>query len=193
MGAIQGLAKEKNGLITPLFPSKKSAKSVFQCGFSTFMTSKNDCMNTLNRFSVLVFTTILATSCHTSNIIVSVNSPRAPKAIGPYSHAVISNTTIYCSGQVGISPTTGNLVSDNINDQTKQALDNLKAVVEDAHSDMEHVAKVTIYMTDLSDFGKVNEIYQTYFPGIKPARATVQVAKLPKNALIEIDCIAVLK
>jgi 2-iminobutanoate/2-iminopropanoate deaminase len=150
-------------------------------------------MNTLNRFTFLVLTTLLATSCHTTNIIVAVNSPRAPKAIGPYSHAVISNSAIYCSGQIGLSPATGILISENINDQTKQALDNLKAVVEDAHSDMEHVTKVTIYMTDLNDFGKVNEIYQTYFPGTKPARATVQVAKLPKNALIEIDCIAVLK
>lgn len=138
-------------------------------------------MNTLNRFTFLILTTLLASSCHTTNIIIGVNSPRAPKAIGPYSHAVISNSAIYCSGQIGLSPTTGNLISDNIIDQTKQALDNLKAVVEDAHSDMEHVTKVTIYMTDLNDFGKVNEIYQTYFPGTKPCQSNRSGSQTPKK------------
>ena len=124
---------------------------------------------------------------------MAIDCKNAPKAIGPYSHAVKTGDLIYTSGQVGFSPVTNAFTGDDINSQTRQALENIKAIVEDAGSDMEHVVKVTIYLKDMNDFATVNNIYKDYFPSLKPARSTIQVARLPKDALVEIECVAVVK
>ena len=130
-------------------------------------------------------------ACHPAKQISNVSSLKAPKAIGPYSQAIKVGGMVYCSGQIGLSPTTGALAGDDIATQTHQVMENLKAVLEEAGTDMKQVVKVTIYLKDLNDYAKVNDIYKDYFPDTKPARSTVQVARLPKDALIEIDCIAV--
>ena len=122
-----------------------------------------------------------------------ITSKDAPKAIGPYSQAIKAGNFIYTSGQIGLSPVTNTLAGDDIVSQTRQALDNLKAVLTEAGSDMAHVVKVTVYLKDLNDYGKVNDIYKDYFPEIKPARSAVQVARLPKDALVEIECVAVIR
>ena len=138
----------------------------------------------------LVLSCLFFVSCHCSKSLVAVSSAEAPKAIGPYSQAIKTGNMVYCSGQVGIVPATGALVGDDITGQTTQVLNNLAAVLKEAGSDMAHVVKVTIYLKDMNDYTKVNDIYKDHFTGTKPARATVQVARLPKDALIEIDCIA---
>ena len=119
----------------------------------------------------------------------TIQTDKAPKAIGPYSQAIKSNNLLYCSGQIAIDPTTNELVNGNIKTQTKRVLENLKAVLEAANSSLDKAVKVTVYLNNMDDFQKMNEIYATYFKN-KPARATVAVKTLPKNALVEIDCIA---
>jgi len=141
-------------------------------------------------FSVMGLTAVCLNSCYMVMPITSVDSPNAPKAIGPYSQATVIANMVYCSGQIGLLAVSGALVSDDISAQTRQGLDNLKAVLFAAHSDIRRVVKMTIYLKDMSDFSKVNEIYESYFPDLKPARSTVEVARLPRDALIEIDCVA---
>ena len=119
-----------------------------------------------------------------------VSTPNAPAAIGPYSQAVDTGSTVYCSGQLGLDPATGNL-ADGVQAQTHQALKNLQAVLNKAGLSLDNVVKTTVFVQDLADFGTVNEIYGTYFHGGFPARSCVQIAALPKNALVEIECIAV--
>ena len=140
-----------------------------------------------------IFCCAIGSGCLTSKQLVAVSSPDAPKAIGPYSQAIRTGNTVYCSGQIGLVPATGLLAGDDIASQTHQALKNLAAVLKEAKSDMWYVVKVTIYLKDMNDYAKVNDIYKDYFPGTKPARATIQVARLPKDALIEIDCVAISK
>jgi len=135
---------------------------------------------------------VLVTSCHSSKMVCT-SCDDAPKAIGPYSQAVKTGRMIYTAGQIGMSPVTNAFAGDDIGAQTHQALKNIRAVLEAAGSDMEHVVKVTVFMKDLNDFAKMNDIYKDYFPGLKPARSTVQAARLPKDALIEIECVAVAK
>jgi 2-iminobutanoate/2-iminopropanoate deaminase len=118
-----------------------------------------------------------------------INSKKAPAAIGPYSQALIVDKLIFCSGQIGIDPKTSNLVQ-GIENQTKQILENLKNILEEAGSSLDKVIKTTIFLTNINDFQKVNEIYGQYFSFHKPARSTVCVASLPKGALIEIEAIA---
>jgi 2-iminobutanoate/2-iminopropanoate deaminase len=149
-------------------------------------------MRILSELAILSSVLFLG-SCHQSYLITAVNSGDAPKAIGPYSQAITAAGMVYCSGQIGLNPATGAFAGDDIATQTHQALDNLKAVLTAGGSDMKYVLKVTIYLKDMSDFTKVNDIYKDYFPDLKPARSTVQVARLPKDALIEIDCIAAAK
>jgi 2-iminobutanoate/2-iminopropanoate deaminase len=122
----------------------------------------------------------------------SVAPASAPAAVGPYSPGIVhdNSQTVYVSGQIPIDPKTGALVAADIAVQTKQVLENLKAVLESAGSGMDRVLKTTVYMVDLGDFGRMNEAYATFFPGVKPARATIQVGRLPKDALVEIDAIA---
>jgi 2-iminobutanoate/2-iminopropanoate deaminase len=126
----------------------------------------------------------------------AVTTDAAPKAIGPYSQAVVvsgGGRTIYCSGQIPIDPLTGEMVgSGDVKAQTQRIMQNLKAVLEAAGSSLESVVKTTIFLTDLQDFALVNEVYGSHFTGPPPARSTVQVAGLPKGAQVEIDAIAVL-
>ncbi len=119
-----------------------------------------------------------------------VNTRKAPNAIGPYSQAIKINNMVFLSGQIAIDPNTQQFIDGDIETQTKRVLDNLKSVIEASGSSLESVVKTTIYLTDINDFSKVNEIYATYFSSGKPARSTICVAALPKNAKVEIDAIA---
>jgi len=121
-----------------------------------------------------------------------VSTDKAPGAIGPYSQAVKVNGMVFCSGQIPIDPTTGSFVSDDIAEQTEQVLKNLDAVLESAGSGLDRVVKTTVFLSDMEDFAAMNEIYSKYFDANKPARATVQAARLPRDAKVEIDCVAVL-
>lgn len=117
-----------------------------------------------------------------------IQTEKAPKAVGPYSQAIVSNGFIFCSGQIGLDPKTNELV-EGIELQTNQVLKNLSEVLKSGGSSLEKVVKTTIYLADISDYGKVNEIYGQYFSDHKPARAAFAVAHLPKDALIEIEAI----
>lgn len=118
-----------------------------------------------------------------------ISTKNAPQAIGPYSQAIIAGDFVFCSGQIGIDPKTGNLV-EGIENQTKQIIENLKAVLNESGSDIDCIVKTTIFLTDINDFAKVNEIYGSFFTTHKPARSTVAISNLPKGALIEIEAIA---
>ncbi len=118
-----------------------------------------------------------------------VSTTLAPGAIGPYSQAIIVGDMVYSSGQLGMDPITG-VLADNIEDQTKQALHNLQEVLEAAGASMSNVVKTTIFLKDMDDFVAVNEIYETFFCIPFPARSAVQIAKLPKDGLVEIEAIA---
>ncbi len=118
-----------------------------------------------------------------------ISTDKAPGAIGPYSQGVIVNNVVYTSGQLPINPETGEIL-ETIEKQTKQALENGKAILEAAGSDMSKVFKTTVFLKDLSDFAKMNEIYATYFSEKHPARSTVGGAQLAKDALVEIELIA---
>lgn len=120
-----------------------------------------------------------------------VATQAAPAAIGPYSQAIRTDRLVFASGQLGIDPQTGKL-RDGVEDQTRQALANLAAVLQAAGTSMENVVKTTIFLTDLSHFAKVNAIYGGAFPGTPPARSTVQVAALPLGGLVEIEVTALL-
>ena len=117
---------------------------------------------------------------------------KAPAPIGPYNQAILVGNTLYTSGQIAINPTTGNLVLDTIEVETKQVMENMKAVLEAAQMSFENVIKTTIFITDMNDFGKINTIYGSYFDEKSaPARETVQVAALPKNVNVEISVLAI--
>lgn len=118
-----------------------------------------------------------------------IETPKAPKAIGPYSQAVESSGFVFCSGQIAIDPQTNEFISGDIEQQTKRVIENLKIVLEAAGSSLLKAVKVNVYMADLSEFPRMNEIFSGYFSH-KPARATIQAAGLPKGARIEIDVIA---
>ncbi|HEY8074698.1 MAG TPA: RidA family protein [Labilithrix sp.] len=119
-----------------------------------------------------------------------ISTPGAPAAIGPYSQAIVTEDLAFLSGQIPLDPKTGALVEGNIQAQTERVLDNLAAVLAAAGSSFADVVKTTIYLVDLGDFAVVNETYAKRFTGAPPARATVQVAALPKGARVEIDAIA---
>ena len=120
-----------------------------------------------------------------------IYTPDAPKPIGPYSQAVLSNGTLYISGQIPINPQTGQLVKDDIKSQAKQVMENLKAILKEAGMDFNQVVKTSIFITDISNFPQVNEVYGSYFSNEFPARETIEVCKLPLNADVEISMIAV--
>lgn len=122
-----------------------------------------------------------------------IATDKAPAAIGPYSQAVRAGDYLFCSGQIPLLPETGEMVAGGIAEQTRQVLMNLSAVLDAAGVDFSAVAKTTIYLADLADFAVVNEIYAGFCSDPAPARATVQVAALPKGALIEVDAIACLQ
>lgn len=129
----------------------------------------------------------------------AVSSPNAPAAIGPYSQAIVHAGLVWCSGQVALDPATKELVPGGIEEQTRQVLKNLGNVLAAAGTSFERVLKTTVFLQSMDDFAKMNAIYGAFFPvadpagkGAPPARATVEVAKLPKGALVEIDCVAAL-
>jgi len=114
----------------------------------------------------------------------------APAPIGPYQQAVEVNGFVFCSGQIALDPQTGTLSSDKVEGQTEQVMKNLEAVLKEADLTFEHVVKTTIFLKNMNDFPKVNELYGKYFKNNPPARATVEVSRLPKDVLVEIDAIA---
>ncbi len=120
----------------------------------------------------------------------TISTKNAPAAIGPYSQATILNGFVFVSGQIPLDPATGELVEGGIAEQTARVMENLKAVLAAAGSSIEKVVKTTIYLKDLRDFAVVNDVYGRYFAADPPARATVEVARLPKDVRVEIDCIA---
>lgn len=120
----------------------------------------------------------------------NVKTEKAPAAIGPYSQAVIYEGIVYCSGQIALNPETMELVSHDVAAQTKQVMNNIEQVLLEAGSNFSNVLKCSIFLESMEDFTEVNEIYQSYFKSNPPARETVEVRKLPKNAKIEISCIA---
>ncbi|GAA7431571.1 RidA family protein [Helicobacter pylori] len=120
-----------------------------------------------------------------------IHSTLAPKAIGPYSQAIATNDLVFVSGQLGIDATTGEFKGTDIHSQTTQSMENIKAILKEAGLGMDSVVKTTILLKSLDDFAVVNEIYGSYFTEPYPARATFQVAKLPKDALVEIEAIAI--
>jgi 2-iminobutanoate/2-iminopropanoate deaminase len=119
-----------------------------------------------------------------------ITASDAPEAIGPYSQAVRSGELVFCSGQVGLDPSTAELVSDEIGAQTRRAIQNLQAVLEAAGARLEDVVKTTAYLTDMGDFAEFNDAYAEFFGTDYPARATIGVAALPKAARVEVECIA---
>ncbi len=120
-----------------------------------------------------------------------ISAPEAPKAIGPYSQAIAVGEWIFCSGQIPLDPETGELVGGDVAAQTERVMQNLKAVLEAAGATFDQVVKTTIFLVDLADFARMNEVYGKRFQAAAPARSTVQVAALPRGARVEIDCIAV--
>jgi 2-iminobutanoate/2-iminopropanoate deaminase len=121
-----------------------------------------------------------------------VLTDKGPKPIGPYSQAVKSNGFLFASGQVALEPRNNEFLGGDIRQQTERAMENIKAVVEAAGSNLHHVVKTTVFLKDMNDFAAMNEAYGKYFPAAPPARSTVQVARLPKDALVEIEVIAAL-
>jgi 2-iminobutanoate/2-iminopropanoate deaminase len=119
-----------------------------------------------------------------------ISTDNAPKAIGPYEQAIRVGDFVYTAGQIPIDPKTGTLLEGAITDQTRQVLENLKAVLEAAGSSLERVVKATVFLKNMADFAAMNEVYAQYLGDAKPARSTVAVAELPRGALIEIDLIA---
>ena len=121
-----------------------------------------------------------------------VSTEKAPKAIGPYSQAILTDDLVFTAGQVGLDPVTMNLVEGGIEAQTRQVLTNLKHVLETADSGLNFVIKTTVFLQAMGDFAKMNSVYAEFFPENPPARSTVEVAALPKGALVEIECVALL-
>lgn len=122
---------------------------------------------------------------------MKIQTPNAPAAIGPYSQAVQAGGSIYVSGQLPINPATGEFAGADIRAQARQSLENIKAILAAAGTDMAHVVKTTVLLQDMADFVAMNEVYAEYFSEPYPARAAFQVAKLPKDALVEIEAVAV--
>jgi 2-iminobutanoate/2-iminopropanoate deaminase len=122
-----------------------------------------------------------------------VVTDKAPKAIGPYSQGIVANGFVFCSGQIPIDPATGELNTGSIEDQTRQVLKNVSAVLEAAGSSLDDAVKCTVFLQDMNDFGKMNAVYGEFFKAPNPARAAVQVARLPRDVKVEIEAIAVVK
>ena len=121
----------------------------------------------------------------------TVTTNNAPGAIGPYSQAVKAGGMVFCSGQIPIDPATGEFVSEGVGEQTEQVLKNLGEVLTAAGTSLDQVVKTTVFLADMNDFAEMNEVYGRFFNENKPARATVQAARLPRDARVEIDCIAI--
>ncbi|KGF25477.1 MULTISPECIES: RidA family protein [Staphylococcus] len=122
----------------------------------------------------------------------TINTKKAPEALGPYSHAMVVNNLVFTSGQIPLD-TEGNIVSDDVKEQTKQVLDNLSVVLEEAGSDLNSVVKATIFISDMNEFQQINEVYGSYFSEHQPARSCVEVARLPKDVKVEIEVVGKVK
>jgi 2-iminobutanoate/2-iminopropanoate deaminase len=120
-----------------------------------------------------------------------INSVNAPAPIGPYSQAILANNVLYVSGQIALEPSTGNLISDNIEAETHQVMKNLQAILLEAELDFKDVVKCSIFVKDLNNFTRINTVYGGYFTQTPPTRETVEVSRLPKDVNVEISCIAV--
>ena len=120
-----------------------------------------------------------------------ISTTNAPGAIGPYSQAIKAGGMVFCSGQIPIDPATGEFVSDVVSEQTEQVLKNLSEVLKAAGASLDGVVKTTVFLADMNDFAEMNEVYGRFFSDNKPARATVQAARLPRDAKVEIECIAI--
>jgi 2-iminobutanoate/2-iminopropanoate deaminase len=120
----------------------------------------------------------------------TIHADGAPKAIGPYSQAVRAGGFVFCSGQIALDPATMEVVAGSVADQTRRVLQNLKAVLEKAGSGLNRIVKTTVFLRDMGDFGEMNGAYAEFFPSAPPARATVQVARLPKDVAVEIEAVA---
>jgi 2-iminobutanoate/2-iminopropanoate deaminase len=125
-------------------------------------------------------------------MLTTISTDKAPKAIGPYSQAIVANGMVFVSGQIPLDPASGQLIGGTIADQTHRVLQNISQILESANSMLAHTVKTTVYLKDMSDFEEMNRVYGEYFTAHKPARATVQVSRLPKDVSIEIDAIAVI-
>jgi len=125
-------------------------------------------------------------------MIEQVSTSHAPAAIGPYSQAITHGGLVYCSGQIALDAQTGALVEGDVAAETKKVLENLRAVLQAAKTDLDRVLKVTVFLSDMGDFATVNEVYAEAFGDTRPARACVQASALPKGVRVEIDCIAAL-
>lgn len=121
-----------------------------------------------------------------------IQTANAPAAVGPYSQAIVAGGIVYTAGQIALVPGTSELAAGGIAEQTRQVMHNLKAILETAGSSLDQVVKVTVYLQDLNDFAAMNAVYAEFFTVAPPARSTIQAAKLPRAALVEIDCIATL-
>ena len=120
-----------------------------------------------------------------------ITTPEAPEAIGPYSQAILSGNTLYCSGQIAINPDNGKLVTDNITKETHQVMKNISEVLKAANMDFKNVVKCSIFMNEMNQYSEINEVYSSYFSDNPPAREAVEVSVLPKNVNVEISVIAV--
>jgi len=120
----------------------------------------------------------------------TVSTEKAPKAIGPYSQAVISDGFAFLSGQIPLDPASGQIIEGGVAAQTERVMENLKAVLDACGATMESVVKTTVFLKDMGEFAQMNEVYGRYFPSNPPARATVEAARLPRDVRVEIDCIA---
>jgi 2-iminobutanoate/2-iminopropanoate deaminase len=120
-----------------------------------------------------------------------ISTPDAPHEIGPYSQAIVANGMVYCAGQIALDPATNQLVEGEIEVQTRRVLENLDGVLRAAGSSLEHVVKTTVFLSDMNDFVEMNQVYARYFGTTPPARSTVAVASLQRNARVEIECVAV--
>ncbi len=142
---------------------------------------------------LVFFFTLSSTSSQTKpeTEIKVVTTPDAPAAIGPYSQAISVGNLVFCSGQIALDPVTMQIVGEDIETQTKQVFKNIRAVLKAENLTLSNIVKCTVFMKDLNDFAKMNTLYAEEFGTNKPARSTVQVARLPKDVLIEIECIAV--
>ena len=120
-----------------------------------------------------------------------ISTKNAPAAIGPYSQAIKSGNMIFTSGQIGINPQTGNIEGKTAAQQIKQAIENLKAILTEGGAELSDVVKTTVFIKDMNDFGEINSVYESYFSENPPARSCVEVARLPKDALVEIEAVAI--
>ncbi len=144
------------------------------------------------KYLISIFSLLVLVSCNSTAKLVVTNDANLPKPIGPYSYATHHNDLIFVSGQIGIDPIT-NTLKEGIEEQIIQIFENLKVILKNNGSDVNHITKTTIFLTDINQFEAFNKLYSTYFSDRFPARSTIVVVALPKNAKIEIECIAVKK